>query len=101
MAKGFMVPPAAKTHRVLTQQWTVLRTNPFTGKIDEFEIICEAGTFFTAYRLLGHTDSTLSSDAEVNRFDPSTDDWTRELVREWADAELRPGQLITVEALAN
>ncbi len=100
MAKG-MVPPAAKTHRVIMQEWAVLRTNPATGEIDEFEIVCEAGNFFKAYRLLGHTDTTLSSDAEVVRFDPLTDDWTRELVCEWSDAELRSGRLLTVEVTTN
>lgn len=99
MARKFMVHPAAQTRRVITQQWTVTRTNPATHEIDTFEIICEAGTFYTAYRLLGYTDSTSSGDAKVVRFDPQADTWTRELVNEWVDGtEARAGQLITVEA---
>jgi hypothetical protein len=102
MAKGFMVRPAAQARKVMMQEWTVLRTNPLTGEIDEFEIICESGTFFATYRLLGYTDSTLSSDAAVTRFDPLTDDMVRELVRTWHEgSELRHGQLVTVEASIN
>ncbi len=85
MAKTSIMGGATRirTRRVVVQTWLVLRYNPETRMVDEYELTCDEGTFLTQYRLLGHTDFNYTDNSSL--FDPYEDDWDRELLAEWIE----------------
>jgi hypothetical protein len=87
MSNGFIVAARNTVRKVVMQEWKVYRLNPETDTMDEYDLICESGTFFTHYRMLGRGDDTLASDTpEYTLYDPYTDDWDRELTSTWTEA---------------
>ena len=83
MSNTMMTGRRNQVRRITMQTWLVLRWNPETRQVDEYELTCQSGTFLTEYRTLGLIDTDLSG--ALTLFDPYEDDWDRELLNSWTE----------------